>query len=154
MFKFSANSEKKLETCELDLQVLMKWAISISDIDFGISHGHRTPKEQNDLYQIGRTVETHRPTITNCDGYEILSKHNYDPSRAVDVFPYVSGRADYAKEYCYYLGGLITGLANYLLKQQIIKSPIRWGGNWNLDGVLVGDQKLYDAVHFETMIKN
>jgi len=47
---------------------------------------YRSPKEQFQLYQKGRTIPGKK--VTNCDGYKKLSDHNYRPSQAFDVAVY------------------------------------------------------------------
>ena len=54
----------------------------------------RSPKYQNHLFQMGRTIKSHagvtkkRPLgkkVTKVDGYKKIGQHNYYPSRAFDV---------------------------------------------------------------------
>ena len=56
MFKFSRNSEKKLQYLHPNLQNFFRELIKISPYDFSITQGVRTAEEQNKLYQQGRTV--------------------------------------------------------------------------------------------------
>ena len=54
---------------------------------------HRTPEEQHDLFKKGRILDVNGRTlkinaseiVTNCDGINVLSPHNYYPARAIDV---------------------------------------------------------------------
>ena len=106
MNKFSKNSLQKLNTCHPELQRLFKAALPDCPIDFGVSHGHRSPEEQFELYKKGRVQQGDKwvivdkaKVVTNCDGYIVKSNHNEDPSNAVDIFAYVSGKASYKKEH-------------------------------------------------------
>lgn len=139
---FSKNSLAKLSTCHTDLQRLMCEAIKDCPIDFGISHGHRTPEEQFELFKKGRQefsngiwmVVDDRKVVTYCDGYEKLSKHNYDPSRANDVFAYVNGKASYDKTH-------LLIIALHVLQKAIeMDIKVRAGATF---------RKFFDGPHFE-----
>ncbi|MBI1228213.1 MAG: M15 family peptidase [Bacteroidetes bacterium] len=139
-FTFSTTSQDRLKTCHKDLQVLAKAAIEISEIDFGIAEGYRSPEDQMKAYKAGRS---------KIDGVRTKSKHNYDPALAFDIYAFKNGRTSYdAKDMCY-LGGLIMATAKFLKSSGKIRSEIRWGGNWDGDGVIVTDQTLVDLPHFE-----
>jgi peptidoglycan L-alanyl-D-glutamate endopeptidase CwlK len=97
MNKFSDSSLKKLYTCDENLQKLMNAAIIDSPIDFGISYGQRTPEEQYALYQQGRTKPGR--IVTYKDGYKELSKHNYNPSKAIDIVCYQNLKVTWDTEY-------------------------------------------------------
>lgn len=54
---------------------------------------HRLPEEQRELFKQGRTFGKDNKVIhidsskivTNCDGFSVLSPHNYYPAKAIDV---------------------------------------------------------------------
>jgi hypothetical protein len=81
-------SKRILSTCGAGLIHLMTevdrdWPVQIL-------HGFRTAQEQFELYKIGRKLTNGvwtiiGKTVTNCDGYEVLSNHQSYPSEAVDV---------------------------------------------------------------------
>lgn len=80
MFK-QKDDLSQLATCHPDLQrvfeeVAKSWNIAVV-------YGHRTVKEQQALYALGRTRKG--SIVTRCDGVNKMSKHNYKPSMAVDV---------------------------------------------------------------------
>lgn len=153
-FKFGKRSNKQLDTCHTDLQKIFNLAISISDVDFGISEGHRPISKQQDYYAIGRTVDLHKKPITNIDGVNKLGKHNYSPSNAVDVYIWhdnkgIRQRIAYDKYHLVYISGIINTCAETLFKRGEITHLIRWGGNWDSDGYLIYDQSFDDLPHFE-----
>ena len=51
---------------------------------------YRTRDQQKELYAIGRTKETHKPPVTNCDGEEKISKHQL--WEAIDFCIYKDGK--------------------------------------------------------------
>lgn len=74
-YKFSKQSKAKLATCHKDLQIIMEDVIKI--IDITVLCGHRGEKEQNEAFAKG-TSKLKWPE----------SKHNKNPSHAVDIAPY------------------------------------------------------------------
>lgn len=153
-FNFGAVSTGKLSTCHKDLQLIFNTAIGISKVDFGISEGHRPVERQQALYAIGRTVDKHKATVTNVDGVTTKSNHNHNPSLAVDIYVWHSDdktlvKLMYDKSHISYIAGVIDAVAASLLKQKLITHKIRWGGNWNGDGIVDYDQNFDDFPHFE-----
>jgi len=138
MPKFSKKSLKKLNTCEDDLQVLMNEVIK--HYDCTILCGHRSIKEQQLLYKYGKS---------HLDGVHKLSKHNYTPSRAVDVVPYPINWDD-VKRFEYF-GGYVLGIADILYKDGKMSHRVRWGGNWrgNINNRDIQRSGFRDYVHFE-----
>lgn len=156
MFKLSTRSSERLATCHNDLQLIVKEALRYSPIDFGISHGHRTPEEQFDLFKKGRENRGNKwvvvgPKVTNCDGFIKKSKHNHDPSLAVDIYCWPKAIM-YDAQSLATVGGLIMATANRLYDEGRIRHKLRWGNDWDGDGVLVAkddDERFIDAPHFE-----
>lgn len=140
MYSFSDTSIERLNTCHPDLIRIMNEAICASNIDFGIAEGYRSPERQHMLYKEGKS---------KIDGVTRLGKHNQSPSMAVDIYAFVNGSATWEEKYLCYLGGLIQGLANKLYSKGLISHRIRWGYNWDSDGVIGDDQKFQDLPHFE-----
>ena len=154
--QLSTKSFANTNTCERDIQTIIHQAIKITRIDFGISHGHRSPEVQFELYKQGRKevngvwkIEDRRKVVTYCDGYEKKSKHNYSPSKAFDIYAFVNGKATWNKDYLLYLGGLIIGVSEMLLEQEKITHKLKWGANWNMDSEIITDQTFIDMPHFE-----
>lgn len=142
--KFSKTSEERLLTCHPDLQLILRKAIAISDIDFGIAEGHRSIEKQQQYFKEGKS---------KIDGIKKLGKHNYTPSMAADIYAFVNGKASWDNEHITYLAGLINAVADMLLEQEKITHTIRWGGNWDMDGEILIDQSFDDRPHFELIKK-
>ena len=144
MNKLSQNSEDKLSTCDPAIQKVIRLAISRSEIDFGVSHGHRTPQEQNELYKKGRNGVP-GPIVTYKDGYTRKSKHNELPSLAVDIFC-APKAIMYDQKHLTYVAGVIMCCA----KELGVK--LEWGHNWNGNGLLVDsdpNERFSDMPHFQ-----
>ena len=132
--QFSQSSQKNLATCDVRLQVIMKRALEVSKIDFGISCGYRSVEDQKKAFEAGKS---------RIDGVTQKSKHNYSPALAVDIFGSLNGKSVYTVPVMSYLAGVIEAVAND------IGTPVRWGGNWDQDGEIITDQDFDDLPHFE-----
>ena len=140
MFKFSNKSKERLNTCHKDIQLIMNEAIKISNVDFGIAEGYRSLEKQFQYFKQGKS---------KIDGVTKKGKHNYTPSLAVDIFPYLENEANWDNEHLSYLSGVIHAVSEILFTQGKITHKIRWGGNWDMDGVILIDQSFDDRPHFE-----
>lgn len=133
MPKFSQESFSRLSTCHLDLQALFYEVIK--SFDCTILVGYRNEEDQEKAFENGHT-QLHWPN----------SKHNTNPSFAVDVAPYPLDWND-AKEF-YFFGGYVLGIAQKLKDEGKITHSIRWGGDWDSTKHL-NKNGLNDLVHFE-----
>jgi peptidoglycan L-alanyl-D-glutamate endopeptidase CwlK len=130
-FKFGPSSLARLDTCDVRLQQVAKAALEDSTIDFGIACGHRGQEEQDRAVAEGKS-KTPWPT----------SKHNSTPSRAFDFFPVVNGKADWNDIQKF------KDIAHHILMTaDRMGVKLRWGGDWNCNGV--EDDKWYDRPHVE-----
>lgn len=145
MGQFGKTSAARLETCHSDLQKIMKLAVSRSRVDFGVSEGARPLERQQQLFREGKS---------KIDGINKKGKHNLTPSEACDIYVY---HPDYEtrKKLVYdvgslcYIAGVVISCAAELLAAGEIQHSIRWGGNWDRDGVILHDQSFDDLPHFE-----
>lgn len=140
MFTLSNTSQQKLDTCHEDLILIIKESIKTSLVDFGVSEGERSLKTQQEYFAQG---------LSRCDGVTNKSKHQNKPSLAVDIYAYYNGAAHWDDLHLAYLGGHIIATADRLYREGRVTHKLRWGGNWDMDGVIVLDQRLKDLPHFE-----
>ena len=153
---FGQKSIDKLETCHPDIQKVMWDVIAESEVDFGITHGHRNPEIQFDLFKKGRAeqngqwvIVNKKEVVTYKDGYEKLSKHNEYPSKAVDIAVYLPGVGySWDKNHLAYVAGIVMTKAKQLLNDGLISHTLVWGGNWDSDGTFQ-DHTLIDFPHFQ-----
>ena len=111
MYKFSKRSKDNLATADEKLQLLFNEVIK--EFDCTVIEGHRSLKRQKELFDKG---------ASQIDGISKKGKHNYFPSRAVDVVPYPLDWNDI--ESFKKLGEVVKRKA----KELNIK--IEWGGDW------------------------
>ena len=139
-YVFSQSSIKELETCHNDLQIVAHMALKLSQVDFKITVGYRTPERQNKLFKEG---------LTTIDGVERLGKHNHDPSQAFDIAVVTGSTLSWDRGSLIFLGGVILSVGRLLLESGKISHALRWGGNWDGDGIIIKDQNFIDLPHFE-----
>jgi peptidoglycan L-alanyl-D-glutamate endopeptidase CwlK len=131
MFKYSVQSKNNLATCHQDLQKLFNEVIK--NYDCSILQGWRSNEEQEELFKAGRSKLRAKQ-----------SKHNKNPSLAVDVVPYPVDWDD--KDRFYHFAGYVKGVADTM------GIKIRWGGDWNNNNSF-DDQTFDDLPHFELINK-
>lgn len=124
---FSKLSAERLATCDPRLQAVLNEVIK--HFDCSVVFGHRTKAEQDQAVAEGRS-KTPWPS----------SKHNAQPSLAVDVVPYPIEWAD--RERHHYFAGWVMAIA------AAKGITLRWGGDWSRD-TQVRDNGFDDLVHFE-----
>ena len=109
MPRFSRLSEERLATCEMPLQELFHFVIQ--HVDCSILEGHRGEERQTEAYHSGHS-KLKWPN----------SKHNKNPSRAVDVAPYPIDWDDIMRfrEFGHYVKGVAD----------VLGIKIRWGGDF------------------------
>ena len=127
MPSFGAESRKRLDTCHKDLQDLCE--LVIRNYDFTVLEGFRSSTRQDDLFRQGKS---------KLRGGQ--SKHNNDPSLAVDIAPYP---IDWESTKRFYL------LAGFMFQAASeLGIDLRWGGDWDGDWIHT-DQSFHDLPHFE-----
>lgn len=127
MPSFSNRSSKRLETCDLKLQVIFRELVKFYDCS--VICGYRNAEDQNAAYY-SKNSKVKWPD----------SKHNDFLSKAVDVVPYPT-LWDSTRQF-YFMAGCIEAIAT---KRGY---NVRWGGNWDDDNDL-DDNGFMDLGHWE-----
>ena len=127
MPRFSKTSLSRLEACHTDLQRLFNEVIK--HVDCTVLCGRRGQEEQDALFQSGQSKLQYPH-----------SKHNADPSCAVDVVPYPIDWEDLRRfdRFAAYVMGVADKMG----------IDIEWGGTWT-DCPTDKVAKFYDAPHFQ-----
>jgi peptidoglycan L-alanyl-D-glutamate endopeptidase CwlK len=144
-YKFGKTSNERLKDVHIELVKVLQEAVKVSDIDFAITEGHRSITRQKQLFDEGKS---------KIDGVTRKGKHNYFPSLAVDIAVYhpdleTRKKLLYDKASLSFIAGIIQSTAVKLYEAGIISHLVRWGGNWDKDGVIIQDQSFIDLPHFE-----
>jgi peptidoglycan L-alanyl-D-glutamate endopeptidase CwlK len=144
-FAFGKRSKEEISTMHNDLQKVFNLAIKRTKVDFGITEGHRSVKRQQYLFQMGRS---------KIDGVTKLGKHNLKPAEAGDIYIYhpdleTRRKLAYNREHLSYVAGVIDSCAEELFEAGEISHKIRWGANWDSDGIIALDHNFDDYPHHE-----
>ena len=142
--RFSTTSKRNLEQCHRDLKKIHEEAIKYCPVDYGINQGHRTYDKQLEYFLEGKSSIDPRTGAR--------SKHMEFPSEATDIHVAESHAGDkltWDKMHLTFIAGYLIALSHQLYKQGEICHVLRWGGNWDSDGVISLDQSLQDFPHFE-----
>ena len=135
---YSATSTQRLSTCHQDLQTL--FGVVITERDCSILCGSRPEADQEVAFKAGASKLRWPNSNHNVDGKKRKT------SWAVDVAPYPIDWKD-ASRFDHF-AGLVLGIASQLFAQGKMKHRVRWGGDWDKDG-LTRDESFIDRPHFE-----
>lgn len=125
-FKLSQRSLDRLEGVNEALVVVVKEAIKLSRIDFGVVEGLRTEETQRRYVDLGKSQ-----TMT--------SKHL--TGHAVDLMAYIDGQA------CWELN-VYDDIADAMKAAAISNGvSIRWGAAWNIPDIREWSDRMADAMN-------
>jgi len=149
MATLGKGSLKTMEGLHPDLVKLIKSAIIDTPVDFTVTSGVRTTKEQQALYAQGRT--TKGAIVTERDG--VKRKSNHQPhadgyGHAFDFCPYINGGLNWNAT-----GAFIAIALHIKAKAKSLGIRVRWGADWDNDGVTKAqgdrDESFVDLPHIE-----
>jgi len=124
MYKLSNRSKNKLQGVHPDLIKVVKRAIQICKVDFGVSEGLRSFKRQKIAFKSGYSKTMNSRHLQQKDGY----------SHAVDLFVLVEGKINWQhKHFRYVIQAMMTAAIESGVQ-------IRAGGLW---------RDFVDSPHFE-----
>lgn len=119
-FKLSKKSLDRLQGVHPDLIKVVKKAIELTEVDFGITEGVRTSLRQEELYKSGKSKTMNSRHLTG---------------KAVDVVAYTD-----SKEITWDLDFYKKISEAFKTASAQLNIPIVWGGDWNT---------FIDGPHFE-----
>lgn len=118
-FKFSQRSENNLKGVNPDLVKIVRRALQLSPVDFGITEGLRTVERQRQLVAAGKSQTMNSRHISG---------------HAVDVFAYPTSAGSWEWKYYEQIAAAFKQAAKEL------NIPVEWGGDW---------KTLKDGPHFQ-----
>ncbi|HBL4964254.1 TPA: M15 family metallopeptidase [Escherichia coli] len=118
-FKFSQRSENNLKGVNPDLVKIVRRALQLSPVDFGITEGLRTIERQRQLVAAGKSQTMNSRHISG---------------HAVDVFAYPTSAGSWEWKYYEQIATAFKQAAKEL------NIPVEWGGDW---------KTLKDGPHFQ-----
>lgn len=145
MNKWGSKSKANYDTLHPDLQVFADEVLKVHDCS--IFEGFRDEATQNKYFLNGTS---HVPWPQG--------KHNVNPSRAIDLAPYIPNADPYDMERVLFFAGICMGIAHKLYDENQIANEIKWGGTWSTkadDAFMFdvikpnGNKGFFDGIHFE-----
>lgn len=137
-FKFSARSRKALEGVHPDLVRVVTRALAISQVDFMVIEGVRTPERQAVLFAQGRTAPGAIVTWARTSNHFVSTKTGF--GHAVDLLP-----APYDWKATRPFDAVATAMFQAAKEEGV---RIRWGADWDKDGYWREKGEI-DSPHFE-----
>jgi len=126
-FKLSTRSLGKLEGVDSSLVAVVKRAIELTKVDFGVIYGMRTEEEQKKLVAAGKSQ---------------TMKSNHLVGKAVDLMAYVDGAA------CWELNVYDDLCDAMKAAAEELGTPVKWGAAWS-----EGDIRTYPGTAEDAMMK-
>jgi len=126
-FKLSTRSLGKLEGVDSNLVAVVKRAIELTKVDFGVIYGMRTEEEQKKLVAAGKSQ---------------TMKSNHLVGKAVDLMAYVDGAA------CWELNVYDDLCDAMKAAAEELGTPVKWGAAWS-----EGDIRTYPGTAEDAMMK-
>ena len=125
-FSLSKRSLSRLAGVDEDLVEVVKYAITVTKIDFGVTCGVRTVAEQKALVASGASQTMN-------------SKHL--EGRAVDLVAYIGPRVSWELN-------LYDDIADAMKEGAVVKSvDLRWGAAWHIPDIRFWDGTMEDAMN-------
>lgn len=137
-FQLGATSLQKLQGVHPKLVAVVKRAIELSEVDFRVIEGVRTPERQRQLYAQGRTAPGPKVTWTLNSNHFVNARTGY--GHAVDILPAPYDWKD-LKNFDKVARAMLQAASE-------LNTPIRWGADWDRDGV-PRERGESDSPHFE-----
>ena len=127
MYKLSQRSLDRLDGLDERLVAVVKAAIHVSKIDFGVICGMRTVEEQRELVEKGASQT-------------MKSKHLQ--GYAVDLMAYIGSRGSWELN-------LYDDIADAMAEAaREVDVPIRWGAAWNVPNIAQFSGDMEDAMNY------
>lgn len=154
-YSFGAASSQRLDEGHPDLGLIFRRGISRSSIDFGISQVVRPFAKQLEYFLADPPKTGLDPRVP---ASLAAAKHVVTEDRplamAGDIYiyhpdPAVRAELAYDKASLAYVAGNLVSLSYEMYTAGEVSHVLRWGGNWDQDGVILQDQSFDDMPHFE-----
>lgn len=124
-FKLSQRSLSKLEGVDSDLVAVVKRAIEITDVDFGVTEGLRSLSRQKELVNAGKSQTMNSKHLTG-DAVDLVAYCGSDISWELNLYDNI---ADAMK-----MAALHEGV------------DLRWGAAWNVPSIIKWEGTMEQAM--------
>ncbi len=147
MPQFGQSSSGNLSTCHRDLQKIHRTAIKNIPVDYSIHEGHRTFSKQLEYFLDGKSRIDPR-----VESLKEKGKHLKNPSEATDMHiaeNHLGKSLAWDNIHLAFVAGYLIRVAQELYEKGETEYVLRWGGDWDGDGVIRLDHQLKDMPHLE-----
>lgn len=130
-YKLSKRSLARLEGVDDRMVRVVKRAIELTTVDFGVTEGVRTLETQKKYVAAGKSQTMNSKHLPQSDGY----------GHAVDLVAYVGSKVSWETN-------LYDNIAD-AMKQAAIEEgvPIRWGAAWHIDDIRTWNGTMEEAMN-------
>lgn len=130
-FNLSQRSIDRMDGVHPDLVAVVKRAIELTEVDFGVIQGVRTVAEQEALVAKGASKTMKSYHLPQEDGY----------GHAVDLMAYIEGRGSWELN-------VYDEIADAMKAAAIeLDVPIRWGSAWNVPDIREWEGTMEEAMN-------
>lgn len=157
-YKYGRRSLAVIETLHPDLQKICHLAIKRSYSDISLHEGARLVSEQQEYFDNGKSKINPKdyPSIESLAEkakHIVIPNHpDFDKSRALDFHvaeKYKGKSLAWNDTHLAYIAGVFISCAQELYEKGEITHILRWGGDWDSDGIIGLDHTLRDFPHLE-----
>lgn len=129
-FKLSSRSLSRLDGVHPDMVAVVKRAIELTKVDFGVTEGTRSVATQREYVAAGKSQTMNSKHLPQSDGY----------SHAVDVVAYVGGNVSWELN-------LYDDIADaFKQAAKELDVSIKWGAAWNVSDITKWGGTMEDAM--------
>ena len=137
----------KLASCHPMLSKIAIHALELCPYDITIVHGHRGEEVQNALFDRGASQKRFPDSKHNAIGGD-----GQPQSEAIDFAPWVDGGIPWDDTHIFAVVAGSFFAAALDLDIRVQGRSLRWGGDWDGDGLSKGDQRFFDYGHIEILL--
>jgi len=130
-YKLSSRSISRLDGVHPDLVAVVKRAIEITEVDFGVIQGVRTIEEQKELVAKGASQTMKSMHLPQEDGH----------GHAVDLMAYIGSRGSWELNLYDNIADAVKQAAEEL------DVRIRWGAAWHIDDIRTWNGTMEEAMN-------
>ena len=144
---FGQRSNTELSGCHRDMQLIHRTAIKSIPVDYTVIEGKRSDEKQLEYFLAGKSrIDPRNPELKK------KGKHLREPSEATDIMIAESHNGEklsWNPIHFSFVAGYLIRVSQELYEKGETEYLLRWGGDWDMDGIICLDQTLDDMPHFE-----
>lgn len=150
-YEFGMVSRREIETLHPDYKLIHETAIKTIPVDYGVHDGGRTFDLQLEYFLNRKSrLDPRKPGVLAKAKHVIYEGRKKAEASDVHVSGNHKGESlTWNKDHLIFVAAYLIAVADMLYAQGKISHRLRWGGNWDMDGIIVIDQEFDDLPHLE-----